>query len=1073
MKNKQPVLLLLLFILYTQNATSQTNVDPFPPLILEIREDGVYHLSGRALQNAGWNLTNLTKNHLRLFLHDKEIPLWISNENTPLSLTDTLLFYGKQNIGALDFLLYTSRERANPFVSVFKEANYYYLTHSAQEKGKRIPKISSKTHASPTSDIAIQKDTFTFSESYSTNASIGLVPILQQSTWEEGEGWSGLPRSTDTTNQGVFQLTKIPLPTDTIQVCIRLAGRSRVWHQLRVELANYSQEVHLPPFGWKDIYVKFPAHALTQQYIPWKITPLQKQPLDWFSFTFVQIQYPYSLPKHYPTFSNETIHLPANNSYLFSLEPTTNLWDISDTDSPILIDYQLVNTSIPFKSKDENSSTLFHTARYLLPASIRKAETLDTPKSGTNFVFITSKHLQEKVREYAAYRATAQGGGYIPFVVTTEQIRDVFGYGEITPWMIQKALQAFGSQLAKNTHVFLVGRGMSFPGKIATSQQENLVSTYGYPASDLLLTTNFNQLNESMPAYPIGRLPCMEEEEITVYLKKVQEYEQQNQPYLLQKKVLHLSGGRGITEREQLKRLLQNVAEKTKGGSLSPIFWTKSKSTNEEIEKVTIQKELQEGVGMVTFLGHGASTYLDFDIGFASNPSNQIENKGKYPLLFFNGCGVGNIFNRRETLTTDWLLAEDKGAIAVLAHSFWSFLGPTEIYLQTLYDVIFNQETDIDLTIGQIQLDVYKKLQQRAKTDAYLRANIQQIILQGDPALVLFRKTQPDLSVNEQTVYLQSTKLSKPIAENDSVFVIIPIQNRGKYNPEITYPVEITSRGKHEEKYVQNFPLFAYQDTLVLPISTQNKPYQLHIEINPEKSIREFTQENNKATIQLPDFQIYSNSTTYPEAFYYDVTPPLLYFSTTDKMLQPIDTLHTKSFLYLELIDNEPLNIAKATEHLHLFYRTCPTCETHLLPFDKVQQTSSRSISFRYSLQTFSSDTYEFWAQGKDLKGNLSNFLQNSFYLKENSEPFFRVSPNPFSTYLQTRWELKTDDSKGLLTIVNMQGKVMFSQEVNLTKREHIIHTKNWQSGTYIIYLKWKNKENEWQRKELVIQCIP
>lgn len=1070
MKYKQIAVLLLVSLYHPLHVICQSNFDTSPPpLILEIRQNGIYQITGQTLQKAGWDLTNITKKHLRLFLHGKEIPLLISNENANLSQTDTLLFYGKKNSGELDSLLYTSRKRANPFVSIFKEANYYYLTHSEKEIGKRIPKTLPKINM-PISDVAIQKDDFIFDESYSTNATIGLVPVLQQSTWEEGEGWSGLPRSADTTNQGIFQLTN--LPKDSIQVWIRLAGRSRVWHSLRVEIANLSQDITISPFGWKDILFQLPANVATQKHIPWKITSLQKQPLDWFSFSFVQIQYPYSLSKIYPTFSNESIHVPANSSYLFLLEPTTNLWDISEVDSPKLIDYQATNTSIPFQSRDTNTTTLFHSTAYLSPASVRQAETLNVPKSGTNFVFITSKQLEEKVGEYAVYRSTAQGGNYTPFVMTTEQIRDSFGYGEITPWMIQKALKAFDSELAKNTHIFLIGRGMSFPGKIANSKQENLVPTYGYPASDLLLTTEFDQF-DAPPAYPIGRLPCINEEEITVYLKKVQEYEKQNQPYLLQKKVLHLSGGRGTAEREQLKKILQNVAEKTKGGSLSPTFWTKSKSTNEEVEKVSIQKELQEGVGMITFLGHGASSYLDFDIGFASNPSNQIENSGKYPLLFFNGCGVGNIFNRRETLTTDWLLAENKGAIAVLAHSFWSFLGPTEMYLQTLYDVLFNQETDRDVSIGQIQLDVYKKLQQRAKTDGYLRANIQQIILQGDPALVLFKKTQPDLSIDKNSIYLQSTKLSKPIFENDSMFVVIPIQNRAKYSHDTKYRVEITSHGNQKENYVQDFPLFAYQDTLILPISTRNQPYQIHIDINPEKSIQEYTQENNKVIIQLPDFQIYGKYTTFPEAFYKDITPPLLYLTTVAKMVQPIDTLPTKSFLYLELMDNEPLDSTKAENLLQVFYRTCPTCDTHLLPFDKLKRNTSRSISFRFPLHGFSSGQYEFESQGKDNKGNFSNFLQNSLYLKEEIQSFLHMNPNPFSGYLHTTWEVEAADTKGFIEIINLQGIVVYSNEVNLAVKEHIIHTKNWQSGTYIISIKWKNKENEWQRKQLVIQCIP
>lgn len=1068
---KQKCILLWLFftMVAIHFSIGQHSVANFPPLMLEIRQNGIYQLTGKAIQKAGWNLAELRKNQLRLFLHGKEIAFWVSNPSTSFLPTDTLLFYGKQNLGELDTLLYATGQRANPFVSLFKEANYYYLTHSSEEKGKQIKTMTYHEHA-PTSSVAIQKDRLVFDTSYSTNATIGLVPILQQSTWEAGEGWSDIPRSTDTTNQGTFLLTKTPLPLDTVHVCLRLAGRSRVWHELRVQIANQFQDITVSPYGWQDVYINIPAHEVTRQRIDWKITSLQKQPLDWFSFSFVQVQYACPFPNSFSI--DEEVRFPPKSSYQFLLQPSSHLWDISNPDSPEIIESHNGSSTTLFTSNEKNISVLFHTTEYLNPLSIRTMESLESPKVGTNLVFITTKHLLSKTREYAAYRASIQGGSYIPFLLTTEQIRDNYGFGETSPWMIQKALQALNPQLTENTHVFLVGRGMSFPGKIANNQQENLVPTYGYPASDLLLTSDLKAIENPLPLFPIGRLPVMEEEELAIYLQKVKAYEQQEQSILLQKKILHLSGGRGTLEREQLKKILQNVADMTKMGALSPLFWTKNKSTNEEIEKVNIREELHKGVGMVTFLGHGASSYLDFDIGFVSNPSNQIDNKGKYPLLFFNGCGVGNIFNRRETLTTDWLLTEDKGAIAVLAHSFWSFLSPTETYLQALYSIIFNEEISIDPTIGQMQLIAYRKLYERAKTDAYLRANIQQIILQGDPTLVLFRKIKPDLNIEKQSMYVQSTTLAKPIEANDSMYLVVPIQNRAKYRADTKYSVAVTSSGVGEATHTFTFPISTYQDTLVLPISTQNQPRQLLVQINPDRTFEEFTYENNEAMLELPDFQTYGKLTTYPERLYKDKTPPLLYFSTSSKMLQSVDTLQTNSFLFLKLLDNEPLDTTHARELIQVVYRTCPTCSTTALVSDQIQQASSRNITFRYPLQALPSGLYEFDAQGKDSNGNLSPFLQNTFYLKEITEPFVRVSPNPFGNYLHAFWKIDGNDAGSMLEIIDMQGKIIYSQHIELEKQELFIDTKLWIAGSYIMHLKWKNTQNEWQSKRFLVQCI-
>jgi hypothetical protein len=54
----------------------------------------------------------------------------------------------------------------------------------------------------------------------------------------------------------------------------------------------------------------------------------------------------------------------------------------------------------------------------------------------------------------------------------------------------------------------------------------NLVPTFGWPASDVLLASN--DLNP-VPAISIGRLAAINSGEIDIYLKKIKDYEQKQQ----------------------------------------------------------------------------------------------------------------------------------------------------------------------------------------------------------------------------------------------------------------------------------------------------------------------------------------------------------------------------------------------------------------------------------------------------------------------------------------------------------------------------------------------------------------
>ena len=65
-----------------------------------------------------------------------------------------------------------------------------------------------------------------------------------------------------------------------------------------------------------------------------------------------------------------------------------------------------------------------------------------------------------------------------------------------------------------------------------------------------------------------------------------------------------------------------------------------------------IRELLRDGTGLVTFLGHGSSSVLDYNV---NNPSIW-DNKGKYPIFNAMGCSAGQIHKNYRSLAEVFVL---------------------------------------------------------------------------------------------------------------------------------------------------------------------------------------------------------------------------------------------------------------------------------------------------------------------------------------------------------------------------------------------------------------------------------
>src|SRR5690348_9404198 len=94
-----------------------------------LQEDGVYRITGEALQNAGIDLASVKGASVQLFSLGKQIPVYV-NTNGQFTSTDYIEFYGHKNRSEMDRFLFRrpDHDMLNPDVSLYTDKAYYFLS---------------------------------------------------------------------------------------------------------------------------------------------------------------------------------------------------------------------------------------------------------------------------------------------------------------------------------------------------------------------------------------------------------------------------------------------------------------------------------------------------------------------------------------------------------------------------------------------------------------------------------------------------------------------------------------------------------------------------------------------------------------------------------------------------------------------------------------------------------------------------------------------------------------------------------------------------------------------------------
>ncbi len=977
---------------------------------------GIYRIPFADLRKTGLPATTHPE-VLQLFHRGEEVAIHVE--------TDFVEFYGTGNDGTLDSALYQPRAaQPHRFYNLYSDTTAYFLTWRLDggrglrmEGYEEIP--SDGTPPEPFLWLTTRQ-VYTADYAPGTFYPLGARSFTAAffSHADGGETYTDRAYQPGETARYSFDLTffkKTSAAAPRLEV--QVLGRNPDAHAL--ELRAGPKRGDERPLGQAN-FSEFCAHTFRANLDSGDVSPRatvritlldRAAPppnaggLPWsFAPTYLQVRYPAQPIQFQPALDFELPANPANRSLLEirNVPESSALYDLSDERRPIRILFSVKNgilRAVVRGTAQPRRMLLIN--RFLSVLALRPRQFRVFPRKA-DYLLITHEGLLAGARRYAAYRASAAGGGHDTLVVTMHELADRFHYGEWSP-LAMRAFAETARQRLGADFLFLIGQGRwsQLMRRRADRYALDPVPPAGWPAADLPLVMGLGGDAPFVPGLAVGRLNAATPEQVAAYLKKVQEHEAAP-PSLGQKRVLHLSGGRSAGQLTQFRNFLDEFRTIADLGAVGVRVQTLAKQSDDPVETLNVTRELNEGVGLVTFFGHSGGTSPDLDIGLCSDETRGYRNRGRYPLLLVNGCDAGDLFfdGGQSTFASNWVNTPDRGAIAVLAHASSGYAYPLRAYSNQLYDVLFRENAFAGKPIGLVQREAIRRLISTPGAGVFDQTHAQQFTLQGDPAVVIFPAQKPDYA-------LEKTALRIENAPPDSLRLTVVLSNLGRKPAEtVVFLVKLTPSEGRATEYRLPLPPLAFQDTLRLALPRPAGLSRIDLRIDPETRLNESRRDNNAASLN------FDPNATLPDFSAPDRSNPVLDVTFDGRHLADGDLVSARPRIEILLKDENPALLQTDTTALELAWQRPGSTGWERIGFQNPALTWEARLGNAFQAYfrppTLAEGRYAFRAQGYDASGNAAGALPYLIYflVKKAETLALDVHPNPFlffTTFRLTR----------------------------------------------------------------------
>ncbi|RYY39297.1 MAG: hypothetical protein EOO08_10645 [Chitinophagaceae bacterium] len=828
---------------------------------------GVYRIPQSTLQAAG--LAAAPAQDFQLWRNGHEVPLYTSVASGTLGTSDFIEFWGEMNDGVPDSLLYRdSRYQLSRKWSLETDTATFFLTVNPGGPNKRLATTANNvvgTSLSPQPYFMYTVGRY-FKDQISNGYAVNVGDYMYSSSYDRGEGWTSPNVVTNGTNTNSFtNLFAYAGAAPQPKFYIALSGTATNPRNYRVTIngdsvmggpVNYFNDlvdsanvsINLLTAGTAQVSVSNITTYASDRLVIHKYELTYPRQFNFGGATSFEFTMPATAVGQYIQVTNFSIGSGAPVLY----DLTNGLRLVANVD--VSGQYRFV---LP-PSADERKLVLVRgdgsQARAVSALQSRTFTNYALPQFAADYLIISNPVLTagpngtNPIEDYRAYRASTDGGSYDAKVYMIQDLVDQFGYGiKMHPLAVANFVRYARNNFPVTPKaLFIIGKGVVYNqarvGENTPSvSQLNLVPTWGYPASDNLLSADFGS---SRPHTPTGRLSVVTGAEVANYLAKMKQFEsaQRFQSPIIadkawMKNIVHLAGS---TEPGLLSTLsvyldqLKQIISDTLYGAKVTTFIKNSPNTIEQINNGELDRLFAEGISMITYFGHSASSHLEYNL---NNP-DQYNNLGKYPLFVALGCNVGNVYNLNptrlnalETISEQYTLAPNRGSIGFIASSHF---GITD-YLQNLSRPFYANVSDhmYGEPIGAIMVKTISDLfDVYTEGDFYARATAEESNLNGDPMLRLNPHDKPDHAIEDQLVRVSPGFVS---VADPNFHLTAQIINLGRaINQPVVVEVkrEFPNNGGTQVVYRDTLPGIRYIDSIGL---------DLHIDPNRDKGLNRIT----------------------------------------------------------------------------------------------------------------------------------------------------------------------------------------------------------------------------------------
>jgi len=811
-----------------------------PHFKFEVSQEGLHRIGSSVINQYGLNFIDAV--NFRLFRDGAEVPIYVNANGNVASYIE---FYAYPNDGKLDTKLFNDPEwQMHDRYSLFTDNAVYYLTWNTSGGNARINTITNDLTNLPPKETQFN---YTSRQLFTNAFSIGQPyyvgsTALYNSLFDLGEGFYSNSQFNNTSTSLSYNVpTPNAIPGLSANLYTVVVSWSNDFHDFDVKSGTTTLSNH----SFSDYTISKTNDQIPSSQIgsTTNITfeaNITSSGTNRNNPSLIEIEY----ARNYD-FNN-------TSAFVFDIQGNSNrqyleLSNLNDQSTfPILYDvtngYRILSTNTPGSS--------IH--KFLLPPAAGKRKLVIRADNTANFTAVTTltqlaftnfNNIAEQgdyillthsnyinsaeVDAYVNHRESFIGGSHDVVKVNIDQLYDQFAYG------IDKHPQAIRSfvDFAVNNwgvsprYLFILGKGREYKDFRSNQNTRNacLIPTFGNPGSDVLLAAD---TSTSVPKIAIGRLAAFNLNQISTYLDKIVQYDNQyynfGDPFQTiaqkdyMKQIIHLGGGTDLSQQNQFRTYLDSYASTAGGTSWGAVTNSVFKNSSAPIQTLPselIRNLINEGVSLITFFGHSYAG--GFDISF-DDPENYT-NVGKYPIFIANGCNSGLIHAASQSISERFVLQDQKGAIAYLSTTDYSSSGALNTYSSNLYTNL--SSTSYAKSLGEVIKETIANVEACCSPIPINMMVAQEMTLHGDPAIPMNQYLQADYAIEAQNVFFTPSTITTSL---DSFTINLNVYNLGKaINDSFNVEVSRIYPNGNQEVISKRYPAPYHSETfsIKLPVS--------------------------------------------------------------------------------------------------------------------------------------------------------------------------------------------------------------------------------------------------------------